>query len=542
MDPVALADAHEPLWYYLVTPLLVLTALVLTVRLRAPQWRRLPDAIRALRGPSEGITPLPAFGLSTVGTFGAASAIGAFTAVSLGGAGALPWLWLFGFLLAPIPYAEIWLARTDAPGRAGSDDDATGSLARRLYRMGERWRLLGALLALLVIFAAFTFGGAANADALARATSTILPGSTLALVGAAAGVGALLALGGSRTHAIAGWLGLVGLGTLLAAGLWALFSDPGGCFGALASSFTDAFEGAAQRDAWTGALAGEIARSTTTALFVPLAAPTGASGAVHALSAHKTRDQAALSLLGSLTAVVIATLLVMVGVGTGALGQRVQSRRAILDDVRIHRLAAESASQRAEEERLYTGMERIADGASRNPSISVATARGMIHEPRFVQVENGETKPADLALRVVRGRPDRVMLPGRFGALQEAPLSVLEDVYVEGEMVPDGPELASASLERAHDFAPRLALAALLALAAVGFAVWGTSAARALSSRLPPALALGVSILPAAGAGLAISGVAPWLAPLGALAAGALVALAALVILARSREIATLDR
>lgn len=542
MDPVALADAHEPLWYYAVTPLLALTALVLTVRLRAPQWRRLPDAIRALRGPNEGLTPLPSFGLSTVGTFGAASAIGAFTAVSLGGAGALPWLWLFGFLLAPLPYAEIWLARTDAPGRAGSEEDATGSLARRLYRMGERWRLLGALLALFVILTAFAFGGAANADALARATSAVLPGSTLALVGAAAGVGGLLALGGSRTASMAGWLGLVGLLTLFVAALWALFSDPGACFGALASSFTDAFEGAAQRDAWTGALAGEIARSTTTALFVPLAAPTGATGAVHALGAHKTRDQAALSILGSLTAVVIATLLVMVGVGTGALGERQPSRRALLDEVRVHQLPAESASQRAEEERLYSGMERIVAGESRNPSLSIATPRGMVHEPRFVRVEGNQETPADLAIRVVRGRPDRVMIPGRFGALHEAELSVLDDVFVEGEMVPNGPELASAAFEPAHDFAPRLALAALLALAAVGFAVWGTSAARALSSRVPRALALGASILPAAGAGLAVSGVAPWLAPLGALAAGGLVALAAIVILARSREVAALDR
>ncbi len=541
MDPVALADAREPLWYYGVTPLVALTALVLTARLRAPQWRRLPDAVRALRGPGDGLTPLASFGLGTVGSLGAASAVGAFTAVSLGGAGALPWLWLFGILLAPLPYAEVWLARTDAPGRAG-DEDQTGSLARRLYRMGERWRPVGALLALAVLVSAFAFGGGTNADALARVTTAVLPGSSTALVGGAALVGGLLALGGSRTLPFAGWLGLVGLGALLASGLWALASDPGGCFGALASAFGDAFEGAAQRDAWTGALAGEIARSTTTALFVPLAAPTGTLGAVQALGAHKTRDQAALSILGTFITVVVATLLVMVGVGTGALGERSEQRRALLDDVRIHRLPAESASQRAEEERLYRGMERIAEGASRNPTLSVATARGMVREPRFVRMQGGEETPADFAMRVDGGRPDRVMLPGRFGALHEADPSVLREIYVEGEMVPDGPTLVDTSLEKAHDFTPRLALAALLALAAAGFAVWGTGAARTLSPKLPSGLSIAVSALPAIGAGLVAFGLVPWLAPLGGLAVGASVGLTALVLLARSAEVAKLER
>jgi hypothetical protein len=408
--------------------------------------------------------------------------------------------------------------------------------------MGDRWRLVGVVLALLVLVTAWSFGGGANGEALARATTSVLPGSTVALVGGAAVVGALLALGGTRTLPIAGWLGVAGLGALFVAALWALGSNPGGCFGALASAFGDAFEGAPQRDEWTGALAGEIARSTTTALFVPLAAPTGASGAIHALSSHKTRDQAALSILGTFVSVVVATLLVMVGVGTGALGERTEARRALLDDIRIHRLPAESASQRAEEERLYSGMERIMDGASRNPSISVATARGMIREPRFVQRTNGEETPANVALRIVAGRPDRIMVPGRFGALHEAEPALLRDLYVEGEMVPDGSTLLGASLERAHDFTPRLALAGLLALAAVGFAAWGTSAARALSGRLPRALVVATSVLPSLGAALTLFDLTPWLAPLGGLAAGGLVGLTALVLLSRASEVAKLDR
>ncbi|MBX3250464.1 MAG: hypothetical protein KF901_25030 [Myxococcales bacterium] len=543
MDPVALADLREPLWYYVVTPILGLAALVLTIRLRAPQWRRFADGVRAVRGGGgEGVSPGQAATLATVTAFAAASAVGAMTAVTLGGAGTLPWLWLFGIVLAPLRYAEVWLARTDAPGKSGGDVEVTGSLARRFFRMGDRWRLVGALVAALAVGAGFAWGGGANGDALARVTEIVLPGSTLALVGGAAVVGAVLAVGGSRTLPIAGWLGAAGLVALVVAALWGFASDPGGCFAVLGRAFADALEGAPQIDHWTGAFAGEIARASVAYMLVPLAAPTGVSGALHSLAGGKTRDQAALAVLGPFFCAVAATLLVMVGVGSGALGTRVEGQRALMEDTRIYRIAAESASQRAESDRLYDGMERILEGESRNPTISVGTARGMVHEPRFVQMKEGALVPADIALRMVKGRPDRILVPGRYGALQEADLALLNDVYVTGQMLPDGAGLLAASLEAAHDLAPRLLLAALLALAAVAFGAWGAGVARSLSAKLPPPVRIGAALLPAIGGGLAATGLTPWIAPLGALLAGALVTLSALLLLVRAGEIAKLDR
>lgn len=543
MDPVVLADLREPLWYYVVTPILGLAALVLTIRLRAPQWRRFADGLRAVRGGGgEGVSPGQAATLATVTAFAAAAAVGAMTAVTLGGAGTLPWLWLFGIVLAPLRYAEVWLARTDAPGKSGGDDEVTGSLARRFFRMGDRWRLAGVLVAVLAVGAGFAWGGGANGDALARVTEIVLPGSTLALVGGAAVVGAVLAVGGARTLPIAGWLGAAGLVTLVAAALWGFASDPGACFAVLGRAFADAFEGAPQLDHWTGAFAGEIARASVVYILVPLAAPTGVSGALHSLAGGKTRDQAALAVIGPFVCAVAATLLVMVGVGSGALGTRIEGRRGLMEDARIYRVAAESASQRAESDRLYEGMERILEGAPRNPTLSVGTARGMVHEPRFELLKDGQFVPADIALRVVKGRPDRVMVPGRYGALQEAELSLLNDVYVSGQMLPDGERLLTGSLEAAHDLAPRLMLAALLALAAVAFGAWGAGIARSLSTKLPMPVRLGAALLPALGGGLAATGLAPWLTPLGAILAGGLVAISALLLLARVGEIAKLDR
>ncbi|HJL21621.1 MAG TPA: hypothetical protein RMH80_05275, partial [Polyangiaceae bacterium LLY-WYZ-15_(1-7)] len=98
MDPDALFSARDQLWFYLAAPVLALAALVLTVRLRAPQWRLLGKAFRGLRlrgGKDEAhpVAPGLATALASVGAFGAAAAVGSATAVSLGGAGVLPWLW-----------------------------------------------------------------------------------------------------------------------------------------------------------------------------------------------------------------------------------------------------------------------------------------------------------------------------------------------------------------------------------------------------------------------------------------------------------------
>ena len=60
MNLQALTSIRDLAWLYAAGPLLLIAALLLTARLKAPQWRRLPDAFRALREPGnagEGAPP-----------------------------------------------------------------------------------------------------------------------------------------------------------------------------------------------------------------------------------------------------------------------------------------------------------------------------------------------------------------------------------------------------------------------------------------------------------------------------------------------------
>src|SRR5687767_959270 len=90
---------------WVLLPVLALAALALTFVLRVPQ-ARIGDAIRAIFAAPEknapgSMSPRTAMALSMAATIGAGAVVSMATAISLGGAGALAWLWLFGLLLAP---------------------------------------------------------------------------------------------------------------------------------------------------------------------------------------------------------------------------------------------------------------------------------------------------------------------------------------------------------------------------------------------------------------------------------------------------------
>ena len=535
MDFQALQTLGGHLWLYLAAPLAALAFLIASVRLRAPQWRLLRHGGKAIRTPAKkGLAPGLATVLTTVGTLGAAGAVGAATAVSLGGPGVLPWLWLFGIVMAPLHYAEVWLARTDAPGQ--SDADATGSLTRRLRRMGDRWRIPAFVSMVLVLACGFAFGGGVQGQALAETADVLLPGSTLALVCGAAGVGAAFVIFEERTRNIAAWLGLAGIVVLVVAAVWAMASDFGEAFGTLGAAFSDAFDGAPRRDEFTGAFAGEIAFAAVLWVLPPIGATSGVVGAMHSLSGGKTRPQASAALFVPFTYAVVGTLLVMAFCGTGAYGERYADRRGLMD-TKIYRLSAASASQRTEGERLYDGMVRIVEGEPRNPALSVGTARGMVSRAKFEL--DGE--PADLALRVEDGVPFEVLQPGRMGALDRQDFAVARRIEVVGEMLPTGGGLVMRAMGRGEsDLAARFGLAGLLALAAVGFGVWGWALGRVVPHTAPRSVRIAVGLLPALGAVGAVLLGGGWIALIGGAIAALTLAFVSIVLIATSRQVADL--
>ena len=538
MDLQTLTSIRDGLWLYLAGPLLLIAALALSVRLRGPQFRRLPDAFRTLRKPGSGEgTTAPALAalFSAAATFGAAAVVGAATAVSLAGPGALPYLWLFGILLGPVYYAETLFAKTDAPG--GGDPAASGSVPRRLMRMGGAWRIVGFVAVALVLLTALLWGGAVHASALAEATHELLPGSTPVLVGAAAVLGVLLAIGEAKTTSLIGWLGLAGFAVIAVASIWGIAADPGRAFGALGQSFGAAIEGAPQAGDFTGALVGEVAFAAVLFLLPANASGLGISGSLEALSRGRVRTQAALALLTPLFFAGVATMLVMAFVGTGAFSERVEGSRRLLD-THFYAVNAETANERLDEARLYDGFVRIREGQPRNPNLLVGSERGMIREARYEY--NGRS--ADIALQVREGESFRLMRNSGPQTLDDVAASNLWRATVHGQMLPKGGTLAvTAGRKAGGDLAARILLAALLALAAVAFAGFAVGAARALPAGAPLAARAGVALLPALGAGLALGGWIPGLPLLGAIAVALLAVLVAVVLLLRTSELAKLD-
>jgi AGCS family alanine or glycine:cation symporter len=151
--------------------LLVGTGLLLTIVTGAVQFRRLGAALREvlgkLRRPSTGegsVTPFQAVATALASTVGVGNIAGVATAISLGGPGALFWLWVSGLLGMATKFAEIVVAlhyrERDAAGIM------RGGAMYTLRRLGLPW--LGGIFALLTALAAFGIGNMVQANSVAH--------------------------------------------------------------------------------------------------------------------------------------------------------------------------------------------------------------------------------------------------------------------------------------------------------------------------------------------------------------------------------------
>lgn len=540
MNPTALEPILEILWIWVAGPLALVASIVLTIRLGVPQLRKIGEAFRALRAEDEraegDVHPATATILSATATYGAAGAVGAATAVSLGGAGAVAWVWLFSFVFMPLRMGEAALARTAPPGRAG---EVTGSLAGRLLDdpvgglRGAGWALL-----VLVPLAAFAFYGGTHGEAVMGAAEQLAPDSALPITLIVAGLGLVLALlPARRVGALAGWIAVVAFLALLAAGLVAFLSDPGRGFGGFGRAVMDAIYGAPQAGAFSGALAGEIAMAAMLHALPPLAGSAGVGGAWHAeAKSETTRGQASAALLGPLLYGVLTTLVGLSFVATNAFADPVEGQRTVRETT-FYTVGFDTVSQRQEETRRLDGILRPQDGETGVVEVHAGTERGMVLAPRF----EDRGQPANVAIRVVGGEAIEVQRPGHLGALERAPDSALDEVTVHGRMLPRGATLVSASMaEGSSPVLARVALAALLLLGALGVMAWGTSTATTLRARVPDKAARAAGAIPAIGLALAALGVIPSFATLGVAVAALLSLVVSLALIVRGKDVQSL--
>ncbi len=540
MTPEEMTELLTALWTWVAAPAAGLAALALTVRLKLPQLLALPMAFRALReedpGAAGSLHPAASVAMSATLSYGAAAAVGAATAIALGGPGAIAWVWLFSFLLAPLRVGEAVLARTAPAGQAGA---TTGSLAARLLAdRSPAMRGFGWALLVLVPVAGFAFYGGVHGAAVVDAATQLLPGSALALGMAVAVVAALLALLPiERSGALLGWIAAVSLIALFGAAMVALFSDLGRGLGGISRAVTDAIYDMPSAGAFSGAAAGEIAFAAILYVLPPLAATGGADGAWHAeAQAKTTKAQASAALLGAIAYGALTTLLGLSLVATNAFARPVETTRAV-GEVTFYDAPFDTVSQREERSRRFDGIIRVIDGDTGVVTTHPGTERSMILTPTFE--ENGE--PANVMLRIDEGRVIEIQRPGPLGALEVADPSSFRTVLIRGRMLPRGGLLLAESGNRGGGaVTSRVALAALLLLAALGAVGWGFGIRKTLAARVPDAQARFTAAIPALGLGLAATGVWRGFDAFGLVAAALLTIAVSVVVFAKGAEIAAL--
>jgi len=160
-------------WLYIFLPCAVAGGLFLTIKNGWVQFSHFGYAMRNTFGKmfkkqeaGEGaVTPLQAVTTALSATVGTGNIVGTSQAVALGGYGAVFWLWLAALVGMCTKYAEVVLSikyrERDAKG-----DWVGGPMYYIKKGMGESWKWLASLYAILAALAAFGIGNLSQANSI----------------------------------------------------------------------------------------------------------------------------------------------------------------------------------------------------------------------------------------------------------------------------------------------------------------------------------------------------------------------------------------
>lgn len=121
---------------------------------------------------SDGITSFQAVATALAGTLGVGSVIGVATALTVGGPGALFWMWISAFFGMMTKYGEVVLAIVY---RKRQPDGRYLGGPMMTLEYGCHMRFLGVLFALLCLFASFGIGNVTPANTITMSVQAYLP-------------------------------------------------------------------------------------------------------------------------------------------------------------------------------------------------------------------------------------------------------------------------------------------------------------------------------------------------------------------------------
>lgn len=247
---------------YLLIPLLLGTGLLLTIRLRGVQFRKLGPALklglitRNDPGAAEGdISQYQALTTALAATVGVGNIAGVATAIYLGGPGALFWMWVTGLLGMASKYSEAFLGvkyRTrDAKGEQSGGPQYY--LARAIpNRFGL---VLSLVFAVFAVLASFGIGNMTQANTVATqmdgtfGVPTWVSGAVMTVLAAAVLLGGIKSIGRVTAGFVPAMIVLY-----VGAGILVLAVNFGEIPAALGLVFSDAFTGTAATGGFIGSV------------------------------------------------------------------------------------------------------------------------------------------------------------------------------------------------------------------------------------------------------------------------------------------------
>lgn len=153
---------NDVLWTYILIAMLLGCAIYFTWRTHFVQFRNLREMLRLLtegapksKDGKQQVSSFQAFAVSIASRVGTGNLAGVATAIAVGGAGAVFWMWIIALLGSVNAFIESTLAQLYK--RKDKDSFIGGPAYYMQYGLGKRW--MGSLFAVLI---AITFGFAFN--------------------------------------------------------------------------------------------------------------------------------------------------------------------------------------------------------------------------------------------------------------------------------------------------------------------------------------------------------------------------------------------
>ncbi len=158
MEILAFIDwLDDRLWSYVAVPLVLILGLYLSYQYRFAQIRRAGQVKARLQEcysceddqSKRGINPLYAFYITIGGCIGVANIVAVCTAISMGGPGALFWMWVTAFFGMIVKYAEVYLGvKFRIPNAQGSYDGGPIYYLKKVFSSPVPSAVFAAMLAI----------------------------------------------------------------------------------------------------------------------------------------------------------------------------------------------------------------------------------------------------------------------------------------------------------------------------------------------------------------------------------------------------------